>query len=144
MVLTSSYLLCLCKAKLLSAEWFLNSFFQFSLAYDCLELFHTVLVVVCYVVHSLHPQMAYATPSQIKKSAESMHHTYTQRHTHTSGFDQKQNQKAGTTSQLEQNHFFFSTQFQLEPFLCYGYFSLFTELKCMHCPKTITSNDWTQ
>ena len=62
MVLTPSYLLCVCKAKLLSAEWFHNSFFQFSLAYDCLELFHTVHVVVCYVVHSFHPQMAYATP----------------------------------------------------------------------------------
>ena len=67
MVLTPSYLLCVCKAKLLSAEWFHNSFFQFSLAYDCLELFHTVHVVVCYVVHSFHQQMAYATPSQIKK-----------------------------------------------------------------------------
>ena len=67
MVLTPSSLLCVCRAKLLSAEWFHNSFFQFSLAYDCLELFHTVHVVVCYVVHSFHPQMAYATPSQIKK-----------------------------------------------------------------------------
>ena len=141
MVLTPSSLLCVCRAKLLSAEWFHNSFFQFSLAYDCLELFHTVHVVVCYVVHSFHPQMACATPSQIKKV---LNFIATHRGTHTSGFDQKQNQKAGTTSQLEQNHFFFSTQFQLEPFLCYGYFSLFTELKCMHCPKTITSNDWTQ
>ena len=61
MVLTLSSLLCVCRAKLLSAEWFHNSFFQFSLAYDCLELFHTVHVVVCYVVQSFHPQMACAT-----------------------------------------------------------------------------------
>ena len=105
MVLTPSSLLCVCRAKLLSAEWFHNSFFQFSLAYDCLELFHTVHVVVCYVVHSFHPQMACATPSQIKKV---LNFIPTHRGTHTSGFDQKQNQKAGTTSQLEQNHFFFS------------------------------------
>ena len=141
MVLTPSYLLCVCKAKLLSAEWFHNSFFQFSLAYDCLELLHTVHVVVCYVVHSFHPQMACATPSQIKKV---LNFIATHRGTHTSGFDQKQNQKAGTTSQLEQNHFFFSTQFQLEPFLCYGYFGLLRERECLSCPKTITANDWTQ
>ena len=104
MVLTPSYLLCVCKAKLLNAEWFHNSFFQFSLAYDCLELFHTVHVVVCYVVHSFHPQMAYATPSQIKKV---LNFIATHRGTHTSGFDQKQNQKAGTISQWEQNHFVF-------------------------------------
>ena len=67
MVLTPSSLLCVCRVKLLSAEWFHNSSFQFSLAFDCLELFHTVHVVVCYVVHSFHQQMAYATPSQIKK-----------------------------------------------------------------------------
>ena len=103
MVLTPSSLLCVCRAKLLSAEWFHNSSFQFSLAFDCLELFHTVHVVVCYVVHSFHPQMAYATPSQIKKV---LNFIATHRGTHTSGFDQKQNQKAGTTSQLEQNHFF--------------------------------------
>ena len=139
MVLTPSSLLCVCRAKLLNAEWFHNSFFQFSLAYDCLELFHTVHVVVCYVVHSFHQQMAYATPSQIKKVLNFIAGT------HTSGFDQKQNQKAGTISQWEQNHFvFFSTQFQLEPFLCYGYFSLFREPECLRCPKTITANDWTQ
>ena len=104
MVLTPSSLLCVCRAKLLSAEWFHNSFFQFSLAYDCLELFHTVHVVVCYVVHSFHQQMAYATPSQIKKV---LNFIATHRGTHTSGFDQKQNQKAGTVSQWEQNHFVF-------------------------------------
>ena len=101
---TPSSLLCVCRAKLLCAEWFHNSFFQFSLAYDCLELFHTVHVVVCYVVHSFHPQMAYATPSQIKKV---LNFIATHRGTHTSGFDQKQNQKAGTISQWEQNHFVF-------------------------------------
>ena len=61
-------------------------------------------VVVCYVVHSFHQQMAYATPSQIKKV---LNFIATHRGTHTSGFDQKQNQKAGTISQWEQNHFVF-------------------------------------
>ena len=117
MVLTPSYLLCVCKAKLLSAEWFHNSFFQFSLAYDCLELFHTVLVVLCYVAHSFHQQVV-LTKSRTKK-LEPFH--------------------SGSRTTL-----FFSTQFQLEPFLCYGYSGLFRELDCLCCPKTITANDWTQ
>ena len=122
MVLTPSYLLCVCKAKLLSAEWFHNSFFQFSLAYDCLELFHTVDVAVCYVVHSFHQQMAYATPSQIKKV---LNFIATHRGTHTSGFDQKQNQKAGTTVGAEPLCF---------PPLCFSW--NYEDLFCLHSRST--------
>ena len=52
MVLTPSSLLCVCRAKLLSAEWFHNSFFRLSLAYDCLELFNTVHIIVCNVLEN--------------------------------------------------------------------------------------------
>ena len=141
MVLTPSSLLCVCRAKLLSAEWFHNSFFQFSLAYDCLELFHTVHVVVCYVVHSFHPQMAYATPSQIKKGLNfiATHKAHTQVVLTKSRTKKLEPFHSGSRTTL-----FFSTQFQLEPFHCYGYFGLFRELECLRCPKTITANDWTQ
>ena len=62
--------------------------------------------VVCYVVHSFHPQMAYATPSQIKKV---LNFIATHRGTHTSGFDQKQNQKAVTQA------YFFGFVLKTEP-----------------------------
>ena len=66
MVLTLSSKLCVCRVKLPSAKWFHNSFFQFSLAFNCWELYHTVHAAVCYVVHSLQHQMSYAVHSQIK------------------------------------------------------------------------------